>query len=436
MREEPLNHCDVLVIGSGLAGMSGALFAARRGLSVLQIGTCGESVFASGLLDLLAVHPAEASKILRDPWEGLEALRADNPFHPYSRIPRDLIAKAFEEVVESLDRAGLTYLSSVYCNSEILTSLATPKLTYYVPSTMWNGIEAFKRRSPTLIVDFHGLVDFSALHFVSTLRELWSSLRHLRVSFPGGRASSWLDSGEMTSREFESEGFLTKLAKSLGAHVKGVEYVGLPPVCGIRDSAGVIEELEKLLGVRVFEIPTVLKSTPAIRLQEAFERAVRAAGGVRLPGRYVKKIQQDSHGFFEVSTDDTPDKLITCGSVLLATGRFIGGGLKAGMYDVSEPLLNLRVCQPPHEGRWHRDSFFDPLGHPVNMSGVETDSTFRPFLDRCDCPVENLFAVGSMLAHQDWMRSKCGSGLAIATSYVAVQALLESIRVRDHRRLS
>ncbi|MEJ2730435.1 MAG: hypothetical protein P8185_18365 [Deltaproteobacteria bacterium] len=38
---------------------------------------------------------------------------------------------------------------------------------------------------------------------------------------------------------------------------------------------------------------------------------------------------------------------------------------------------------------------------------------------------ETLFAVGSILAHQDWMRMKCGAGLAIASAYAAVNSLLK-----------
>ncbi len=49
--------CDVLVIGTGLAGMAATLFAAARGLSVVQAGHTGEIIFASGLLDLLGVYP-------------------------------------------------------------------------------------------------------------------------------------------------------------------------------------------------------------------------------------------------------------------------------------------------------------------------------------------------------------------------------------------
>ena len=48
---------DVAVIGAGMAGMAAALFAAEQGLSCIQIGNGGGILFASGLLDLLGVHP-------------------------------------------------------------------------------------------------------------------------------------------------------------------------------------------------------------------------------------------------------------------------------------------------------------------------------------------------------------------------------------------
>jgi glycerol-3-phosphate dehydrogenase subunit B len=36
---------------------------------------------------------------------------------------------------------------------------------------------------------------------------------------------------------------------------------------------------------------------------------------------------------------------------------------------------------------------------------------------------ENLFAAGAILAHQDWIRSKSGTGLAVATAFGAVDAM-------------
>jgi glycerol-3-phosphate dehydrogenase subunit B len=87
----------------------------------------------------------------------------------------------------------------------------------------------------------------------------------------------------------------------------------------------------------------------------------------------------------------------------------------------------LPVHQPQGRREWHRDNFLDSRGHPVNRAGVEIDDSFRP-LDRAGRPVfDTLFAAGSILAHQDWMRMKCGSGLAIATAYGAVSSFLQRV---------
>ena len=74
---------------------------------------------------------------------------------------------------------------------------------------------------------------------------------------------------------------------------------------------------------------------------------------------------------------------------------------------------------------WHSERFLDPRGHPLNSAGVEVDDYFRPVDDKKNLIHENLFAAGTILAHQDWMRMKCGSGIAIATAYAAVEAFSE-----------
>ena len=88
------------------------------------------------------------------------------------------------------------------------------------------------------------------------------------------------------------------------------------------------------------------------------------------------------------------------------------------------PSLIFPYTSPQTE--WHRQDFLDPKGHPINRAGVEIDDAFQP-VDNAGRPVyQNLFAAGSILAHQDWMRMKCGSGLAIATAYGAVNAFLRA----------
>ncbi len=48
-------------------------------------------------------------------------------------------------------------------------------------------------------------------------------------------------------------------------------------------------------------------------------------------------------------------------------------------------------------------------------------------LDQAQPVFYNLHAAGSILAHQDWTRMKCGSGLSIATAYAAVEGFCRNM---------
>jgi glycerol-3-phosphate dehydrogenase subunit B len=61
----------------------------------------------------------------------------------------------------------------------------------------------------------------------------------------------------------------------------------------------------------------------------------------------------------------------------------------------------------------------------VNQAGLEIDDQFRPVDDSGQVIHGNLHAVGSILAHQDWKRMKCGAGLAVATAFGAVEAFCQ-----------
>jgi glycerol-3-phosphate dehydrogenase subunit B len=109
---------------------------------------------------------------------------------------------------------------------------------------------------------------------------------------------------------------------------------------------------------------------------------------------------------------------------ILASGRFLGKGLHADRKHIHETIFDLPVTQPPDRTLWHRKDFLDSRGHPINRAGLEIDDSFRP-LDSSGHPAfKLLFAAGSILAHQDWMRMKCGSGLALATGFAAVQSFV------------
>ena len=177
-------NTDVLVIGTGLAGLAATLFAANRGLSCVEVGQTGEINFSSGFLDLLGVHPVDEKHAWTDPWAGIDALVRDIPEHPYARLPRENIQSALEEVLTFLNQAGLPYMRRPNQNIDALTSFGNLKSTYCVPHTMWNGVEALEKKPAGLLIDIRGLKGFSARQIAAALKREWPDVRTARISFP------------------------------------------------------------------------------------------------------------------------------------------------------------------------------------------------------------------------------------------------------------
>jgi glycerol-3-phosphate dehydrogenase subunit B len=411
-------ECDVCVIGSGLAGMAAALFAAARGLSVVQMGHTGEIIFASGLLDLLGVHAVSEKRLWSDPWAAIDALVRDIPDHPYARLKKEDIKAAFDEILAFLAETGLTYHRNIERNTGVLTSLGTIKSTYAVPHTMWKGTETLNEKPACLIVDIRGLKGFSARQIVAALHAGWSNLRSARISFPD---SDHLNEVYLLSRNRE------KLAQVVRPFVKKSKFVGLPAILGLYRTHEVISHLEALIGVPIFEIPTIPPSVPGLRLKEAFERGLRLKGVQYFSLTRALKVRQTAGGHFEtqIGRDDV-EHIVDSRSVILASGRFIGGGLHADRTRIHETIFDLPVYQPDERPDWHNRDFLDPRGHLINQAGLAIDDAFRPLDDSGGPAFETLFAAGSILAHNDWKRMKCGAGLAIATAFGAVNAFIRS----------
>ena len=113
---------------------------------------------------------------------------------------------------------------------------------------------------------------------------------------------------------------------------------------------------------------------------------------------------------------------------MLASGRFIGGGLIGKRNGVTESVMNLPVAQPVDRHGWHCKDMFDAKGHGISKAGVETDASFRPVDAQGTVLYDSVFAVGTLLAHQDWMRMKCGTGLAVGTAMKAVEAFAATVK--------
>ncbi|WP_157054878.1 FAD-binding protein, partial [Salidesulfovibrio brasiliensis] len=74
---------------------------------------------------------------------------------------------------------------------------------------------------------------------------------------------------------------------------------------------------------------------------------------------------------------------------------------------------------------WHRLDYFDQRGHAVHRAGVRYDETLRPLGENGKPLDARLYAAGSVLAGADWMRMKCGAGVAISTAFKAVSNMTD-----------
>lgn len=424
MNTHPDLSCDLFIIGQGLTGMSAALFAANRGLTVCQTGRSHPLVFHSGLFDLLGALPTHMKTSVADPWEAIEDLKKKNRHHPYSKVNKRDIKEAFNEIQTFLSSEGLIYEDASGKNSELITSIGTVKTSYLIPLSMRSAVSALKEKSPTLIVDIKGLREFSALQIKETLNKSWPDITTATLDLPLGQKGE--KTAEHLARALDLEQNRNILVNAILPHIKHEKAVGLPPILGINKSTEAIRDMERKLGVAVFEIPFLPPSPPGVRLKEAFEQGLDKKGVIRFCNAQIESVSANDDGSFTVSlSSEYMKKTVLAQGVVLASGRFLGKGLVADRKKVREPIFDSPVVQPENREGWFRPLFFDKRGHAINKAGLDTDLFQRPLGRDGAVLHDRLFAAGSILAHQDWTREKCGSGIALATGFKAVCSFIE-----------
>ena len=97
-----MKHSDIVVIGSGLAGLTAALAGARQGKSVTML-TYGSGSLSlnSGVIDLLGYDAQH--QLVRSPREAIGHLPA---IHPYHKIGLPAIEQSIEFFKDFTSKAG------------------------------------------------------------------------------------------------------------------------------------------------------------------------------------------------------------------------------------------------------------------------------------------------------------------------------------------
>ncbi len=429
MTRKKLISCDVIVIGRGLAGMAAAARTSMLGLDTVQAGSASSFFLHSGLMDLLGVYPIEKRQVLTEPESGLYRLIADIPRHPYASIGVLNIVKNVGIIGDLLKEAGLTYQTKTCQNQLILTAAGTFKPSFLVPQTMAAGNRQSLGGKKVLIVGFKGLKGFSARQVADRIGPICHKTTAFTLHIPG-------HTGEWTPLKlaagFEKDDLIDILAENLLLqNVTSFDRIGFPAVLGLQQCENIIKILEQRLGCPCFEIPGLPPSIPGLRLRNAFEKM--------LSHRHVKVLNNVTIRFdawnnkrFELTAHhQNIQRRIEAKAVILATGRFQGKGLYADRESIRETVFNLPVSQPERRAQWYEQDFFSPGGHRINQAGIQTNIKFQPLDENGQAKYDFLFAAGSVLAHNDWIRLKSGSGVACASAVAAGDHLFEAIKKRE-----
>lgn len=409
---------QLAVIGAGIAGFAASIFALERGLKTVQMGHSGAIAYTTGYLDLLGA--AGGGRAIRDPWAGLETLRRTEPDHPLARIPPADIRAAMTTFAAAVTDMGIACTPPADENITALLPAGLTKPTLSLPETMAAGPEALAENAPALIIGIKGLQGFSASEFKANMAARWPALRAAAIAFPGMEDRPVFT--EVMARALEVPATREAFAARLREVMRGETHIGLPAMLGMHAPDAVRADLQARLGVTIFEIPTIPPAVPGIRLREMFERALPPRGLKLEPQLKVLEAEWDEDGAQLSLRGPLEDITVRASAVILCSGRFLSGGLQARRDGVIETLINLPVSQPASRREWYRTDYMDARGHPLNSAGLEVDDAFRP-LDGAGRPVHpRLFAAGSILAHQDWARQRCGAGLAIASAFKAIEA--------------
>ena len=198
--------------------------------------------------------------------------------------------------------------------------------------------------------------------------------------------------------------------------------LALPALLGMREPWKVKKDLEEIIGAEVFEIPILPPSIPGMRIFNRFKEWLIQRGVTFLLGHPVSKAILKGKRCEGIHVLNPPIfNSYSADRYILATGRFIGGGLVADEEKIFEPIFNLPVAQPESREEWFGKSFFDDLSHPVHQAGILTDSSFRPVDEKGELLLENVWVAGSILADHHSVDEKSREGIEIATGYMAAK---------------
>lgn len=411
---------DVVIIGSGMSGMVAAAKAVSENKKTMII-TKGQGMLSltSGCIDFWGYQLDNPKIPASNPYEEICKLVIRKPEHPYARV-LDVIEESADFLKGILQTSSYDLTGSVYENLKVLTALGTERITALAPSSMI--IKDSDRIKKIIAVGFKNYVDFFPQMFLDNLNKTsFPETEKIPITIDLGIKEN-IRSNHL-SYLLEREDVLSKVIYEIKQNFRKKDnhkdpdssvLIVFPAVLGGNPNQSVWKKLKQLLPAQIIEVPGLPPSILGQRLYQALTIYIRKCGVEIKHNCEVTDFNIENGKITSVVVKDSSNTLnsIEAEGVILATGSFMGGGLVAKKGSIIEPIFKLPVINIAEQA--DENHFLSTKGQAFLDAGLSVDDQLRPSIN-----INNLYAVGNVLAYTNYAAEKSGLGVALATGYKA-----------------
>lgn len=410
---------DVLVVGSGMAGLTAALTAASQGKKVRMLTTgMGSLAISGGYIDLLGYVDG---KYVADPWAGMALLPA---VHPYRLMGEENVRSSLDFFQQHMAcqhwaMQSATNADGQACNVQVPTIMGTLKPTYLLPERV--NVEALLSARRVLVLSVEGLRDCRPALVVSQLRryKAWADREFLQLTVPSPlgeahRSASALDLARLVDRPHSRQW----LIEALTAHAGSCDLVLLPPLCGSKAQPEAWQAIENAAGCPVVEMLSIPPGVGGLRLRDALLRPLRDYDFEMVENAKVLRAESSGKACTALVAEASgQERRHEAKTFVIATGGILGGGLELAPGKIRESVMGLDIAAPADVEQWASHDLFGK--HFFASTGVCVDGTMRPVDSQSTTRWSNVFFAGRSLGGYDYAAEKSGHGVAVATGWQA-----------------
>ena len=409
---------DTIIIGGGLSGLMAGVHLTAGGQKVAIISS-GQSAlhFLSGSLGLLGKlngmeveHPVDAIRLLP-------------ASHPYSKVGADNIERLADTAVEIFGHAHITVKGNAKRNHHFLTAVGNSEPTWLTMgdfATADDGSD--KPYSRVAIINLKGYLDFypefvaNGLHKRGVETETYTVtvpvLEHLRKNSSEMRAA--------TIAKVLTGDNLRQLADEINSVSAKADAILMPAVVGL-GSEKPFKELCAMVNKPLHCVAVLPMSVSGLRAQKRLRDLFEKQGGTYLLGDSVTNGYMHNGRLTAVDTANLAPTQLEADNFILATGSFFSQGLKAEPTRIFEPVFGVDLVYPADRREWFNKDLF--ASQPFMGFGVDTNHSFQTKKD--GKTIDNLYAIGAILAGSDPIHEGSGGGIAIMTALSVAENILD-----------